>query len=254
MALHIRMSKPRVHPGKPGWKKRKIGGPGSANRVLALVRAMYNKARELGFEGQNPAAGIEKFPEKSRKRFLHGDEMPKFFMALGEELNTTLRDFFLLALYTGARRDNVQAMRWDQLSIERAEWVIPDTKAGEPQTVYLPEPALAILRERAVDSKSSEWVFPGRGKSGHIEEPKLAWARILKRAGIQNLRIHDLRRTLGSWQAATGASLPVIGKSLGHKQQSTTQIYARLDLNPVKQAVDRATAAIAAAAEAKNAD
>lgn len=249
-ALHVRLAKPWKHPDKPGWKKRQLGGPAIANRVLALVRAMFNKAAELGFQGPNPAAGIKKFPEKERERFLYADEMPRFFAALREELNTTLRDFFLVALYTGARRENVQAMRWDQVNLERGTWLIPDTKAGKPQTVYLPDAAREILRERAAESKS-DWVFPGRGKSGHIEEPKTTWKRVLARAGIQDLRIHDLRRTLGSWQAATGASLPVIGKSLGHRQTQTTAIYARLDLDPVKQAVDRATAAIAAAAALK---
>ena len=92
-----------------------------------------------------------------------------------------------------------------------------------------------------------EWVFPSYGKTGHLVEPKKAWNRLLDRAEISDLRIHDLRRTLGSWQAATGASLPVIGKSLGHKNQATTAIYARLDLDPVRQAVNTATAAMLAA-------
>jgi integrase len=87
-------------------------------------------------------------------------------------------------------------------------------------------------------------VFPGRGKTGHLVEPKTAWARILKRAGLQNLRLHDLRRTLGSWQAATGASLPIIGKSLGHKSLAATQVYARLNLDPVRAAVNTATDAM----------
>ena len=82
-------------------------------------------------------------------------------------------------------------------------------------------------------------------------EPKKAWARLLERAGIENLRIHDLRRTLGSWQAKTGASLAIVGKSLNHKSHSTTAIYARLDLDPVRESVDRATGAILAAAGLK---
>ena len=75
-------------------------------------------------------------------------------------------------------------------------------------------------------------------------EPKKAWATLLKAAGIKNLRIHDLRRTLGSWQARTGASLPIIGKSLNHKTHQATAIYARLDLDPVRQSVNTATTAM----------
>lgn len=87
--------------------------------------------------------------------------------------------------------------------------------------------------------------------NGHIVEPKKAWKRVLERAGIDDLRIHDLRRTLGSWQAKTGASLTIVGKSLNHKSPSTTAIYARLDLDPVRESVDRATGAILAAAGVK---
>lgn len=92
------------------------------------------------------------------------------------------------------------------------------------------------------------YVFPGNGKKGYLMEPRKGWERILKRAGIEDLRIHDLRRTLGSWQAKTGASLAIIGKSLNHKHQNTTAIYARLDLDPVRASVEKATNAILEAA------
>lgn len=86
--------------------------------------------------------------------------------------------------------------------------------------------------------------FPGTSKSGHIEEPKKAWASLLKHAEIENLRMHDLRRTFGSFMAAQGASLQMIGKALGHKSQEATLIYARLNLDPVRQAVNAAAAAM----------
>jgi integrase len=176
-----------------------------------------------------------------------------------------------------------------------AEWRIPRTKNGDPQTIPLGVEAVAILESRQVQ-KGSPFVFPGSGKSGHLEEPKKGWQRILKRAAaiqlvralaeIENwevaqldnvltravadpdltvkeladratalgldlkdlayadLRLHDLRRTLGSWQAKTGASLSVIGKSLNHRNVSTTLIYARLDQDPVRESISRATAAM----------
>ena len=104
---------------------------------------------------------------------------------------------------------------------------------------------------RSRKDNGSEWVFPGYGKSGHLTEPNAAWGRICKRAKLKDLHIHDLRRTLGSWQAAGGASLTVIGKSLGQKSLQATAIYARLDLDPVKASVDAATAAMLAAGLAK---
>jgi integrase len=116
--------------------------------------------------------------------------------------------------------------------------------------VTLSPEALAILATRK-PVEATGYVFPGPGKTGHLEEPRKGWERILARAGIEDLRIHDLRRTLGSWQAKTGASLSIIGKSLNHKSPNTTAIYARLDLDPVRESVERAINAMLAAAGLK---
>lgn len=83
-------------------------------------------------------------------------------------------------------------------------------------------------------AEPSQFVFPGIGKAGHLAEPKKGWQRILERARIADLRIHDLRRTIGSWQAKSGVSMAIIGKSLNHKNPNTTAIYARLDLDPIR--------------------
>lgn len=155
-----------------------------------------------------------------------------------------------MSLLTGARRSNVLAMRWEDISFERAEWRIALTKNGTPQTVTLSPEAVGILGNR-MPVETAGYVFPGLGKHGHLVEPIKGWKRILERSGIQNLRIHDLRRTLGSWQAKTGASLSIIGKSLNHKSPSTTAIYARLDLDPVRESVERATDAMLVAAGRK---
>ncbi|HPF34066.1 MAG TPA: tyrosine-type recombinase/integrase [Candidatus Krumholzibacteria bacterium] len=220
-------------------------GPYAANRMLALVHTLFAKAEAWGFfAGPNPARNVKRFRERSRERFLQADELPRFLQALHEEPNTTQRDFFLLCLFTGARRGNVQTMRWDQLNLEAGTWRIPDTKSGDSHTVPLVTSALAVLRSRLPDARKSPWVFPGPGRTGHLVESRAAWVRILKRAGIEDLRIHDLRRTMGSWQAATGASLPIIGKTLAHKTPTTTMIYSRLDIDPVREAMEKATAAI----------
>jgi integrase len=222
----------------------------TANRIIAMSSSLFGYAEELKlFKGKNPAKGIKKFPENKRERFLQSDELPAFFKSLSEETNTTLRDYFLISLLTGARRSNVQAMRWQDINFTRAEWRLDTTKNGTGQTVTLGNEALEVLKER--QGCDPVFVFPGVGKSGHLEEPKKAWTRLLERAGIDNLRIHDLRRTLGSWQAKTGASMVIIGKSLNHQSHQTTAIYARLNLDPVRESVDRATDAMLVAGRLK---
>jgi integrase len=224
--------------------------PTAANRVMAIASSLFGYAMEHRlFKGVNPVQGIKKFPENKRDRFLQSDELPAFFKSLAEEPNDTLRDYFLVSLLTGARRSNVQEMQWSEIHLDRGEWRIPITKNGDPQIITLTSEVVEILRSRF--DGSSQWVFPGSGMTGHLVEPKKAWKRVLERAGISNLRIHDLRRTFGSWQAKTGASLLIVGKSLNHKSPSTTAIYARLDLDPVRESVDRATHAMLVAAGLK---
>jgi integrase len=277
--------------------------PTRANRIVALASSLFSYAKESKkFTGENPAAGIRKFPENSRDRFLQADELPRFFQALAKEPNTTIRDYVLLSLLTGARRSNVLSMKWADVNLERGEWRITKTKNGTPQTVTLSLEAVDILATRKAP-ESPMFVFPGIGKSGHLIEPKKGWKRILDRAeliglihmvatknkwskeqlnaalemsededaaltryrseakGLKlefetmrlgDLRIHDLRRTLGSWQAKTGASLAIIGKSLHHKTTQATVIYARLDLDPVRASVDLATSAMLMAAGLKD--
>lgn len=226
----------------------------AANRLHSLLSGLFNKAIEFGlWDKPNPASGIKRFREHSRERFLHADELPRFFESLAQEPNDIIRDYFLISLLTGARRANVQAMRWDQISLQRGEWYIPRTKNETPQTIPLTEETIIILQRRK-ETATSEFVFPSTGRAGHLTEPKRGWQRILERAGIDNLRIHDLRRTLGSWQARTGASLAIIGKSLNHKSPQATAIYARLDLDPVRASIEKATKAMFDAAGIESVD
>ena len=218
----------------------KENGLYQANRLLERIRSIFNKAIDWGWDGTNPAVGVKKFKEKSRDRFLQPDELPRFFEALSKEPNEAARDFFMISLLTGARKSNTLAMRWEDTNFTAETWRIEETKNSDPQTLHLPKQAMEILTERKWKSESP-WVFEGRGAKGHLADPKKAWGRILKDAGIDNLRIHDLRRTLGSYQAATGANGYIIGKSLGHRSQQSTAIYARLNLDPVRDSVNKAT-------------
>ena len=111
--------------------------------------------------------------------------------------------------------------------------------------IPLSDEAVEILKARKIEQEEGgirrKWVFPSdKSKSGHLEAPGERWIRILKRANIKNLRIHDLRRTLGSWQAMTGTSSAVIGKTLGHKSRTTTAIYERMNLDPVREGINKA--------------
>lgn len=272
-----------------------------ADRALAVVSSVFNFASDLElFGGINPASRVQKNPAPSRDRFAQAYELPYLFDAIGE---SSLSDFFLLALLTGARRSNVQAMSWRDLDLDAGIWRIGMTKNGTPQNVTLSPEVVSCLRARKGAVGTSHFVFPGSGKTGHLVEPKKAWAAILRRASLRrlldllvergeltanerqqadteimralaaaekrhraaakalgidaglydmtDLRIHDLRRTLGSWQAKTGASMAIIGKSLNHKTHQATAVYARLDLDPVRQSVNIATQAMLEAAGVK---
>jgi integrase len=227
----------------------KESGKAAANHALKLLRSIYAQVCKAKlFKGENPAAGLGTLKIESRDRFLQKDELPRLFQALAETSDTQLRDYVLLSILTGARKSNVLAMAWADIDFDRRVWRIPDSKNGSPVLVQLPDVAMATLKQRR--NNDSEWVFPGRGKSGHMESPKKGVKSLMDRASITNLRIHDLRRTLGSWQAITGASLAIIGKSLGHKSVDATLIYARLSADPVRDSVEKATSAILAAATA----
>ena len=228
----------------------KIPSDAQNNRAKAVISSVFEWAAHEGItEAPNPAPAMKTRFIKSRDRFLQPQELPGFLAAVE---NSRLRDFFLLALLTGARRSNLQAMAWADLDFEQGTWRIPKTKNGEALTLPLVGPALEILAERKRAAiPGAVYVFPGPGKTGHLINPHKAWTEFLREAGLnEGLRIHDLRRTLGSWQARAGASLPIIGKSLGHKSQQATAIYARLDLDPVRTSVGQATAALLEAGKA----
>ena len=230
----------------------------TVRNIRALASGVFGKAVEWGFLDYNPAQGVKVAGKKvSRDRFLQADELPRFFSAVAEE-EPAMRDFILLALLTGARRANLCAMHWRELDLSSGVWRIPRTKNDEPQNVTLCPEAVAILEARK-GSTGGGFVFPSKSASGHMVEPQKAVIRVMARAEIpygrdvpNGVTLHDLRRTLGSWQARTGASLAIIGKSLNHKSPQATAIYARLDLDPVRQSVNTATSAMLEAAGLKD--
>ena len=212
-----------------------------ANRTISYLSAIFNKGIEWELLDKNPASGIKKHKEASRDRYITLEEKEKFFKSLEEEGDQQIKDFVLISLYTGARKSNVLSMCWKDINFGNATWYIKDTKNGDPQNVVLIEEAIKILEQRR-SSSSSKWVFPSdTSKSGHFQEPRKGWVRIIERAGLKDLRIHDLRRTCGSWMAISGASQYVIGKMLGHKSSQSTAIYARLSLDPVREYMEKSS-------------
>lgn len=215
-------------------------GEVTANHTIKLLRAVFNKGIEWEiYRGDNPAGKIKLFPTEARERFLTPDELPRFLNAVLAEPNETCRDSILMALLTGARKENLLTMEWSQINLQQGLWRIPETKNGFPLVIPLVSQAIAILSRREL-SKVSKWVFPGVGKAGHLMDPKKAFKRILDEAKIEGFRFHDLRRTHGSYMAMTGANLSAIGKALGHRNQASTHIYARLTDDSVLQNTSKA--------------
>jgi integrase len=233
----------------------KTGHPVTANRVIALASSVFGQAiRAEKWVGVNPCLGLRLNSEKSRDRFLKGDELRRFLAAVQAEPNETMRDYVMVSLLTGARRGNVTAMRWDQIALNEGEWRIPgaNTKNGNPLTLPLAPAVVQILRQRNAVT-ASPWVFPASrsdSKHGYLRGTQRAWQRILDNAGISDLRLHDLRHTFASWQVRTGSSLHMIGKTLGHLDSSSTAIYANVDIDPMRASVERSTAAMLAEGKA----
>jgi integrase len=204
-------------------------GHRTANKVAALLRTVLTFA---GRRADNPAAEITWFKQAPRRRRLTDQEPLQFRKAL-ERFEETWRDFFTLSLLTGVRRQSLLAMRWADVDLNRRIWVIPATwsKHGDEMIIPLTSEAVAVLSTMKQRRGASVWVFPSlKSKSGHIEEPKAAWARLLAAAGIDGLRLHDLRRTFGSRLAETGASAAVIAAAMGHKSLQSARSYLHLQV------------------------
>lgn len=220
----------------------KESGPQGAQRAFDTFSAIITWA--MKFEvielQQNPCKNIQRLASEPRERFLSLEELENLDRALAEE-SPLFEDFFLLCLLTGARCGNVLSMRWDNLDLESAMWHIPakELKGRKAHSIVLTAAAVNLLNQRKSESVSrSPWVFPSPRIDDHLKDPRDAWKRVCKKAGLTNARIHDLRRTLGSFMAMQGESAYIIGKMLGHRDHRSTAVYARLDLKPVRDAAE----------------
>jgi integrase len=249
--------------------------PVQANRTLAILSALYSWAGKSGYctKGHNPVRGVERFPEKARERFLTTDELtrlgealrtgetvgleyavdeakPKANHAAKPEARRTKMDPFAVAairllMLTGARLREILNAKWEYVDFERGVIFLPDSKTGK-KPVYLSAAALAILASLS-RVKSNPFIIAGANDGAPRRDLKKPWAAVTKAAGLDGLRIHDLRHTFASFGAGASLGLPIIGKLLGHAQSSTTARYAHLDADPMRRAVDTIGATISAA-------
>jgi len=225
-------------------------GPGSANRVRALLSAMFTFARrQLGLAVGNPVLDTPRSPERSRERYLLPGEVRRFVDACRASEDVDAADFAMLALFTGARSGSLCAMRWRDLDLRDGMWMIPAQymKAGRELQVPLCKTALAILRRRE-KTASGEWVFPG-ASDGHLTPPRAGLRRILKAAEITTpTTFHDLRRTFATYGVEGGAGLGEIARLLGHSVAGgVTAVYARTPMSTLRRAVERIELALVTA-------
>ena len=225
---------------------------GTQRQIRAVISSVLGKAVEWGLLDVNMAHGVKVTGKSvSRERFLLEKEIPAFFAALQEEKNTLMRDAIALSLLTGARRGNLVSMAWEDVDLKAKTWRIKRTKNSTPQVVMLSSEALKVLAIRNKATGGIGYVFPAETDTGHIYDTASTLARVLSNAGMKygrkadgGMTPHDLRRSLGSWQAMTGSSLSVIGRSLNQKSLAATQVYARLEDSAVRESVDKATSRI----------
>jgi integrase len=217
-------------------QKKGESAPVDANRMASLLSKIFNLAIKWDWMTHNLAQGIERFPEPKRDRFVKELELPHLLKAIAQEKNPYIQGFFHLLLLTGSRRSELLTMKWEDLDFDRLEWRIPDTKSGRVHVIPLIRQAIEVL-ESIPRVSENPYVIVGRKDKQHLKEPAKAWLRIRKKAGLEDVRLHDLRRTVGSYMAMSGESLPLIGKILNHSNASTTQIYARLGDNAPRAAL-----------------
>lgn len=252
--------------------------PIDANRTRAVLSRMFTLAERWGLRpsGSNPCRGLERYRETRRERFLSEAELARLGRALDEadsgrvcglsfadedkaraegklpeRLPTSPVDPFAvvavrLLLFTGARRSEILTAKWDDVDLSAGTLRVPAPKEGQPKRLRLSAPALAVLAGLSRVA-GNPYVIAGRKPGAHLDDVEKPWQRIRKRAGLEDVRLHDLRHSYASVAVAGGASLPVIGALLGHRQPATTARYAHLSDDPLRAVADTVGEQIAAA-------
>ncbi|WP_412508313.1 tyrosine-type recombinase/integrase [Roseovarius sp. SYSU LYC5161] len=250
--LLTKVAEGRARPAKakPNNRARKLQGakptPVRANRVGEVVRKMFAYAVKWGWREDNPAMGFRRRMETPRERYLSQDEIARLAAALDAAEDKRASDIIRLCMLTGARVGEVRQARFEDFNIEQLSWTKPatTTKQRRVHRVPISDETAAIVRQRRLAVVSgSPWLFPGDTPGQPVQEIRRFWRRIQRQAGIEDVRIHDLRHTFASLLVSGGASLEMIGKLLGHSQMQTTQRYAHLMDSPLRAGVDAVASA-----------
>jgi integrase len=215
------------------------GTPYRANRVLALLSKMFSLAVAWNYRPDNPVKGIQRFQEQKRERWLSEDELDRLYSALAEHLDQRIANAVRLLVLTGARKSEVLGATWDQFDMERGVWTKPShaTKQNKTEHVPLSRYALGLLSTMK-ETSDCPFLFPGNAPGKPLQDIKKSWKRICEEAELKDVRLHDLRHTFASHLVSRGMSLPIVGKLLGHTQAITTQRYAHLADDPLREAVN----------------
>ena len=220
--------------------------PGTANRSLPVLSVMMTTAEAMGLRPKrsNPCRNVTRFPTKTVERFLALEEVSRLGAALDRVEDKHPHDCAMirLLLLTGARKQEIESLQWSYLDGNFAH--LPDSKTG-PKTLYLGRAACDLLS--ALPRIHDNWVFPDKHGTGHAEIAWPRWSSIRVKAGLTDIRLHDLRHTFASHAAMNRVTLPTIGKLLGHALLETTERYAHLGDTSVREAAGRVSGHIARA-------
>ena len=223
-------------------------GPNRARHEMSLINSVFNQAKKNRWVRRRPGRGVPLPKPNERDRHITKVEMPRFFKHLkGESLD--FQDYVTISLFTGARQMNVLSMEWSEIS--KDQWTIPAVKAKEGKAIPIPVlPAVheILKRRKATAAAGCQWVFPSNGtkqsKRGHITTVQRRWDRFCETAKLVNLKPHDLRHTIATWMVDLGISKEIIAKALGHEDEASTDIYAKVNIDPVRIAMDAGVKAI----------
>jgi integrase len=222
--------------------------PYMANRLLALLSKMFSLAIAWGWRATNPVKGIPRLHE--RQRWLSGEELSRLWALLEQHSNRRSARAVMLLTLTGARRNEVLSATWDQFDLNRGVWTKPSHHTKTKRTEYVPlsNAALGLLSAmRAEADPRSPYLFPGDAPNKPLSDIKKLWKSLCRTAGLQKLRLHDLRHSYASNLVSKGVSLHIVGKLLGHTQPQTTARYAHLDDAALRDATENFSARLSPA-------
>ena len=229
--------------------QRLCGTPSVANMAVRTLSLMYRLAEGWGLvpEGCNPCRSIVKYPVRKRERFLTDGEFTRLGQVLDEaegEISASAVAAIRLLMLTGCRKREILCLRWEDVALDDNELRLPDAKTGA-RVVPLSPSAVKLLAGLP-RMEGNPWVIPGRKPGAHMSNVDQAWQAVRAKAGLEDVRIHDLRHSFASRALALGESLSMIGKLLGHSQIETTARYAHLARDSVQEAAERIAGSIAA--------